>query len=135
MDSNRWQKIEELYNSALSQVISERQGWLSKVCPDDETLRLEVLSLLRAAETSDSFLEEPALRLGLAVIESESESLVGHTVGPYKILEGLKDGQKVKRDGDATTKPATTQAAATQRVADASPTTKPATAPTLSTPR
>jgi HlyD family secretion protein len=55
--------------------------------------------------------------------------------GPYKILEGLKDGQKVKRDGDATTKPATTQVAATQRVADASPTTKPATAPTLSTPR
>jgi len=92
MDSNRWQKIEELYNSALSQVISERQGWLSKVCPDDETLRLEVLSLLRAAETSDSFLEEPALRLGLAVIESESESLVGHTVGPYKILESLGHG-------------------------------------------
>jgi HlyD family secretion protein len=67
--------------------------------------------------------------------------------GPYKILEGLKDGQKVKRDGDATTKPATTQVAATQRVADASlnlnatpttnrsPTTKPTTQPTLSTPR
>jgi HlyD family secretion protein len=63
--------------------------------------------------------------------------------GPYKVLESLKDGQKLKRDGDATTKPTTTstttEAAATQRVADASPATRPTTAPTsqpaLSTPR
>jgi serine/threonine protein kinase/Tol biopolymer transport system component len=92
MDSNRWQKIEELYHSALSQAVSERQGWLSEVCPDDETLRLEVLSLLQSAEKSDSFLEEPALKLGLAVIGSESESLVGHTIGRYKILETLGHG-------------------------------------------
>jgi HlyD family secretion protein len=50
--------------------------------------------------------------------------------GPYKVLEGLKDGQKLKREGDATTQPATTQTAATQRVADASPSTQPATAAT-----
>jgi HlyD family secretion protein len=55
--------------------------------------------------------------------------------GPYKVLEGLKDGQKVKRDGSATTKPSTTQVAATQRVAGASATSKPSTAPTLSSPR
>src|SRR5215468_3865103 len=92
MDSDRWQKIEELYHSALSQEISERVGWLSKVCQDDDTLRLEVLSLLRSAETSDSFLEEPALGLGLAVIGSESESLVGQAVGRYKIVEKLGHG-------------------------------------------
>jgi HlyD family secretion protein len=53
--------------------------------------------------------------------------------GPYKVLESLKDGQKLKRDG-STTQPTTAPiVATTQRVTEASATSKPSTAP--STPR
>jgi HlyD family secretion protein len=53
--------------------------------------------------------------------------------GPYKVLESLKDGQKLKRDGSTTTQPTTAPAAATQPIVEASATSRPATAP--ATPR
>jgi hypothetical protein len=55
--------------------------------------------------------------------------------GPYKVLESLKDGQKLKRDGSTPASQPTTApiVATTQRVTEASATTRPSTAP--STPR
>lgn len=92
MDPERWQKIEALYNSALSLDPNERGSWLAQACAGDESIQLDVLSLLESADTADSFLEEPALSFGLTVLGLERESLVGGSIGRYKIIETLGHG-------------------------------------------
>ncbi len=92
MDSERWQRIDDLYNSALSLDAEQRASWLAEVCADDDGLRQEVLSLLESADTEDSFLEEPALSLGLTVIGLESQRLIGESLDRYKILKMLGHG-------------------------------------------
>lgn len=92
MDSDRWHKIEALYNSALGLDANERAAWLSQACAGDESIRLDVLSLLESADTEDSFLEEPALSFGLTVLGLEDESLIGASVDRYKILKKLGRG-------------------------------------------
>jgi eukaryotic-like serine/threonine-protein kinase len=92
MDTNLWQQTEALYNSALELHPAERADFLAVACAGDETLRREVISLLSAAERADSFLEEPAVSLGLALMEGRRESLTGKTVGRYKLLELLGRG-------------------------------------------
>jgi len=92
MEPERWQKIEALYNSALSLGAKERVSWLAQECAGDDGIRLDVLSLLESADTADSFLEAPALSFGLTVLGLERQSLVGSSIGRYKILETLGHG-------------------------------------------
>src|SRR5258705_8880856 len=92
MNRERWQKIEALYHSALVVDAGERSAWIAEACANDETLRLEVLSLLESAETADSFLEEPAFSFGMTVLGLEQENLKGTRVGRYEILEILGHG-------------------------------------------
>jgi serine/threonine protein kinase/Tol biopolymer transport system component len=92
MDSDRWKQIEALYHSALTVDASAREDFLASACAGDEGLRREVLSLLSSAERLDSFLEEPALNLGLRLLGARRESLAGKTVGRYKLLELLGQG-------------------------------------------
>src|ERR1043165_3039680 len=86
MNPERWKQIEELYNSASGLEAGDRAAFLDAACAGDEVLRLEVLSLLSSAERSDSFLEEPALGIGLALMGTAQESLVGETLGRYRLL-------------------------------------------------
>ena len=55
-------------------------------------MRQELLSLLNSADRTDSFLEEPVLSLGLAVIGLRQEAMIGKHVGRYKLLELLGYG-------------------------------------------
>jgi serine/threonine protein kinase/Tol biopolymer transport system component len=91
MDSDLWQQIEALYSSALELPASDRADFLAVACAGNDALRLEVLSLLSAGEHADSFLEEPAVSLGLSLLAGR-ESLAGQTVGRYKLLELLGRG-------------------------------------------
>jgi serine/threonine protein kinase len=92
MNLDRWNQIEAIYNSALEVGASEREDFLAVACAGDDELRQEVLSLLSSAECDDSFMEEPALSLGLALMGMEHESLTGEFVGRYKLLELLGRG-------------------------------------------
>ena len=91
MDSERWKKIEALYNSAIELPLSERAAFVSQNS-SDKTIELEVLSLLASAESEDSFLEEGQVALGFSVLASEDEDLLGETVGRYRILRLLGRG-------------------------------------------
>jgi serine/threonine protein kinase/Tol biopolymer transport system component len=92
MNSNRWKQIEALYNSSLEMEASDREDFLAVACASDDELRQEVLSLLSSAECTDSFLGEPVLSLGLALIGNDHESLAGKKIGRYKLLELLGRG-------------------------------------------
>ena len=92
MNSDRWNRIESLYNSALELDASDRQTFLEQESGGDKSLKDEVLSLLASADRQDSFMEEPAATLALEVLRSERTGLVGETIARYRIVDVLGQG-------------------------------------------
>ena len=92
MNSDRWNRIEGLYNSALQLDAGDRETFLEQQCLGDESLKDEVLSLLASADRQDNFMEEPAVSLALEVLRRERAGLVGETVARYRIVDVLGHG-------------------------------------------
>ncbi|HYY95176.1 MAG TPA: protein kinase [Pyrinomonadaceae bacterium] len=93
MPTNDWRRVEELFHAALELGGAERDDYLARECGADEALRREVESLVGSFESERSFIERPALSLGMRVLtESLAESLVGRAVGHYKVERLLGRG-------------------------------------------
>jgi serine/threonine protein kinase len=92
MNSDRWNRIEDLYYSALELDPGDRETFLEQRSLGDESLKDEVLSLLASADRQDSFMEEPIAPLALEVLRSERTGLVGETIGRYQIVDVLGHG-------------------------------------------
>src|SRR5438093_12923304 len=93
MTPERWQKVEEVLQSALDLRAAERAELLAKVCADDTELQRETMSLIAAHETAGDFLEQSALeRDAHILIEDERLSRIGAEVGPYTIIQPLGGG-------------------------------------------
>ena len=58
-----WTRVRTLFQAALERPVHAREAYLRSVCPDDDELRNEVRSLLKADDAAGSFLETPAVRL------------------------------------------------------------------------
>src|SRR5215831_9333953 len=71
MENERWQRIEELYHSALGRNIEERAKFLADVCKDDISLRKEVESLLGADGKAADFIEAPAIQVAAQLLTPE----------------------------------------------------------------
>ncbi len=67
MNSERWQKVKELFDAALELAPNQRKWFLDKSCGSDDSLRREVENLL-ASFADDSFMEQPAVREVASVI-------------------------------------------------------------------
>jgi serine/threonine protein kinase/tetratricopeptide (TPR) repeat protein len=89
-----WQKIEDLFHSALAVEAGQRAAYVATACGGDESLRVEVESLLTAFAGAQSLMEQPAFSLGLKVLSDDApaEGLVGRTIGSYKIARLLGRG-------------------------------------------
>nr|MDQ5835996.1 serine/threonine protein kinase [Acidobacteriota bacterium] len=93
MTTSEWQRLEELFHAALRLSGAEREDYLARACGAEEALRREVESLVGAFESERSFIERPALSLGMRVLtERLAESLVGRAVGHYKVERLLGRG-------------------------------------------
>jgi serine/threonine protein kinase len=92
MNSNRWNRIEDLYYSALELDAGDRETFLEQHSLGDKSLKDEVLSLLASADRQDSFMEEPAVPLALEVLRSARTGLVGETIARYRIVDVLGHG-------------------------------------------
>ncbi len=103
MERPLWDRIQEIYNSALAIPKSERSAFLAVACNNDPILMREVMSLLHADDIADGFLESPVFELGLKVISNtnlndvptpeKSESLVGKTIdGRFFVESELSHG-------------------------------------------
>ena len=93
MNQSRWQKVEEIYHSALEVAEEIRSDFVEKICADDYELRCEVESLLAEAEQEDSFLSSSMVSVGLALINQQQEILEsGQQIGRYKIKKLLARG-------------------------------------------
>ena len=72
----------------------ERRALVERECGDDADLRPRVDRLLAAFESSDSFLQSPALELttDLRATNPPIAEGPGDTIGPYKLLHEIGEG-------------------------------------------
>jgi serine/threonine-protein kinase len=93
MKPERWQQIDELFDAALERPATERRAYLQAVCGDDQELRKELESLLKAAEQAKSFIEAPPHTAIEEIVPTEAARLrTGQQVAQFKILSLLGAG-------------------------------------------
>jgi serine/threonine protein kinase/Tol biopolymer transport system component len=94
MTSERWKRIETLYNAAIALSPDERSAWLATACPDDDALRHEVEALLNEPMADDGFLTPRELSKAAAQLVSDltPEANVGRTMGDYVLQRLLGAG-------------------------------------------
>src|SRR5438874_3806629 len=97
MMPERWQQLDRLFHSALERAAEERAAFLDQACAGDQQLRREVEVLIAAHEQAGSFIEKPALEVEAWSLANQrgdagNESMLGKTVGRYRVLAPLGAG-------------------------------------------
>jgi tRNA A-37 threonylcarbamoyl transferase component Bud32 len=101
MSTDRARQIEELFHNAVQRKPSDRAAYLNKACAGDPGLLAELIPLVAAFQDSTDFLERPLpetldkafteeQKSGL--IRAEEEALVGHRMGPWKLVRRIASG-------------------------------------------
>jgi len=87
MPSDRWRRIEAVYEAALAQDASARRAFLAQHCAGDDTQREEVESLLRHGNATQAFLDLPAAELpASAGVSGLSTLAAGYRIGSYEVI-------------------------------------------------
>src|SRR5207253_650429 len=93
MTPERWQRIEDLFQSARTRTTAERAAFLDGACGGDPELRAEVEGLLAAEDSAGSFINTSAVKVAAGMIADErAAEMLGQTVAHYKILSPLGAG-------------------------------------------
>ena len=92
MESERWQRIKTLLQSALEREPGERSAFLAAACADDDLLRKEIESLITSHEQAGGFIESPAFELMAESLGDQTDSLAGQSFGPYQIIARIGIG-------------------------------------------
>jgi eukaryotic-like serine/threonine-protein kinase len=93
MTPARFQTIEEIFRAALDQEPDQLTAFLDWACEGDQALRRKVEALVASRERASSFIERPVVGLATEIIQDrQHDSLVGQTIGHYKISESLGIG-------------------------------------------
>ncbi len=93
MSSERWQRIKDLFHSALAAEAAQRAAFLDKACADDPSLREEVAALLASDEGAEDFIETPAVEIASESFARDVANAVeGRRIGPYKIVREIGRG-------------------------------------------
>ena len=97
MRTDRWERIEELFDEAAEIPPPKRSAFLEEAVDGDEEIRREVESLLAADEAAADFLEKPAAPAHVGKLLEHPEVQTGDRltqshVGPYRLLRELGEG-------------------------------------------
>src|ERR1043165_2334349 len=97
MKPERWQQLDELFQSALEREPEERAAFLDEACTGDESMRGQVEALLAAHDEAGSFIENPAMVVearGVAADQGNTETKLatGKTISHYRIISSLGAG-------------------------------------------
>src|SRR5690606_10616187 len=98
LPSDRWARIDTLFEQALDRPAEERTAFLRAACGDDPALYREVEALLASVPASARLLGESATDFAAPLLadplrpdEAEDPAL-GTAVGPYRIMGELGRG-------------------------------------------
>ena len=92
MADDNWERVREIFHSALSCQPEERQKFVNEACGKDERLRAEVESLLSSHDIADGFMETPAVANLAKVIGAEEKLEAGKRFGHYEIIKHIGAG-------------------------------------------
>jgi hypothetical protein len=93
MADAQWQKVREIFDSALRRRPDERRRFVNEVCGEDKTLLAEVESLLSSHDGAESFMETPAVAEVAHMIEIGTKKLeAGKRFGHYEIIKQIGAG-------------------------------------------
>src|SRR5438105_4446796 len=86
MKAERWQQVNDLFQSAAERAPEERASFLDEGCHGDEGLCREVESLLASCERAENFIESPAFEVAPELLTNDGAgALVGELIGHYRI--------------------------------------------------
>jgi serine/threonine-protein kinase len=93
MTPERWQRVKELFDSALELEAEERRVFLNQRCAGDDELRREVESLLESDDDTDSFMESPAVEDAADTLAGDDARLqAGQKINRYEIVSLIGQG-------------------------------------------
>jgi len=95
MTSDRWQRVQELFEEALSREPADTVTLLDDACGDDDELRKEVESLLsHHQKAAATFMSVPdrAAAVGFPDMQHVADPLVGQVVAGYRIIRRISTG-------------------------------------------
>ncbi|MEE8523868.1 MAG: serine/threonine-protein kinase, partial [Thermoanaerobaculia bacterium] len=88
MSSERWRRLDEIFQQAVDRPADERDGFLRRACGDDQGLRKAVDSLLEADRAGEAFLEEPLMPPPAPAARLPNDG----QLGPYRLLREIGQG-------------------------------------------
>ncbi|MBS1797786.1 MAG: tetratricopeptide repeat protein [Acidobacteria bacterium] len=93
MTSERWLRIEEIFNRALDVAAAGREDFLAAACGGDDELRVEVETLLRAEEAHGGHLLEAVQNAAEEFLnDAETDEKPPEQIGVYRIKRLLGRG-------------------------------------------
>ena len=95
MDADRWRRVQQVLDAALTRKPGEWPALLDETCSDDPELRQEVEALLARVDTAQRFLESPPAALAAALAAEEAAASAGHMgrrIGAYRLVEEIGRG-------------------------------------------
>jgi serine/threonine protein kinase len=92
MDSERWQRVEQLYHSALEQPPADREAFLAAACARDAGLQQQVEILLAQSSPTETLVDKRAWQAATELTCSRAILEPGVRLGPYEIVALLGYG-------------------------------------------
>jgi serine/threonine protein kinase/Tfp pilus assembly protein PilF len=90
MSPERWQQIEDIFQTALDLAPAERDSYITKACAGDADLKRQVETLLTQYHEAGDLLDETLSVHGemhalAALIDDERDPMLGRRIGAYRI--------------------------------------------------
>jgi len=93
MAAENWQQVREIFDVALQQTPEQRINFINEACSGDTALLAEVESLLTSFDSSDDFMETPAIaNVAKHELAETRQFSPGQFLNHYKIIRPLGTG-------------------------------------------
>jgi serine/threonine protein kinase len=86
MKPERWEQINDLFQSAAERAPEDRAAFLEEACRGDEALCREVKSLIACYEPAQGFIESSAFEVAPELLtDARPGAMVGESIGHYRV--------------------------------------------------
>ncbi len=86
MQPERWEQINDLFQSAVEHAPEDRVAFLEEACLGDEALCREVKSLIACYEPAQGFIESAAFEVAPELLaDARPGAMVGESIGHYRV--------------------------------------------------